>query len=132
MRISELIEQTISSIGSTKAEPGQVPQVSQTPAPGADKSQETDPTTQQLAALLKQNKVVDTDADVNTFMGAAQASLNKRPLNPDQQEIMGKLAGPLMTNPKLVDKIKLLMPNKPGATNQPAQPTQQKQPGATL
>jgi hypothetical protein len=76
---------------------------------------------QQLTALLKQNKVVDNEKDINGFLGAAQATLDKKMLNPDQQELMGKLAGPMMTDPKLIDKIKLLMPKKPGSTGQQMQ-----------
>jgi hypothetical protein len=126
MRILEIIsEQTIGTSGSTTGQPGQVQQVSQPPGtagkPADPSQQKPDPMVQQLTALLKQNKVVDNEKDINGFLGAAQATLDKKALNPDQQELMGKLAGPMMTDPKLIDKIKLLMPKKPGSTGQQMQ-----------
>lgn len=136
MRILEILsEQTIGTTGSTTGQPGQVQQVSQPPGastsptgnPANATQQKPDPMVQQLTALLKQNKVVDNEKDVNNFLSAAQATLNKKTLNPDQQELMGKLAGPMMTDPKLIDKIKLLMPKKPGTTDQ-----QQTPPGAPI
>jgi hypothetical protein len=127
MKISELIiEQTIGTTGSTSSEPTQVQPVSQTSSQGQTKS---DPQVQQLAALLKQNKVIDNDAQMNTFIGAYTASNEKKTLNPDQQEILGKLAGPLMNNPSLASKIKLLATQKPGMQNQQqAQQPQQSAP----
>lgn len=110
MKIIELLEQTIGSIGSTTGEPTPVQPVSQKTPPAQPK---VDPRTQQLAALLKQNKVINTDSDINTFLGAAQAQLQKKTLNPDQETMLGKLAGPMMNDPTLMNKIKMLVPQKP-------------------
>lgn len=121
MRISELVfEQTpIGTVGSTAGmtQPvGKVEPVSQTPSTN-NKEEKPDPNVQQLAALLKQNRVIDNDKDMNDFIGAYTASMNKQTLNPTQQDMLGKLAGPLMNDPSLNAKIKLLAKVKPGQTN---------------
>lgn len=120
MKIFELLsEQTISSTGSTTGTPAPVQSVSQTPPrttppPQGSTQQTQDPQTQQLAALLKQKKVIDNETDMNNFMSAYTASSQQKALNPDQQEVMSKLAGPLMTDPSLAAKLKMLSAKKPG------------------
>jgi hypothetical protein len=122
MKIIELLsEQTIAPTGSTTGIPAPVQPVSQTPPrtstppPGsASQQQQQDPQTQQLAALLKQKKVIDNETDMNNFIGAYTASSQQKALNPDQQAMMGRLAGPLMTDPSLTAKLKMLSTKKPG------------------
>lgn len=130
MKIFELIsEQTpIGTTGSTTGmtQPvSQVKPVSQTP--NADnKEQKPDAQTQQLAALLKQNNVISNDKEMNDFMGAFDASAQNKTLNPAQSEILSKLTGPMMKDPNLIAKLKMLTTRKPGDTNkQPPPPGQQ-------
>lgn len=122
MRIVELIsEQTIGPVGSTTADPGQVPQVSQqkTEPP----KEQPNPKIQQLAALLKQNNVIGNEKEINDFIGAYNASSTNKTLNPAQQDIINKLSGPLMKDPTLAGKLKMLATTKPGQNNTQQSPT---------
>jgi hypothetical protein len=117
MKIRELfVEQAVGTTGSTSGfttPVSQVQPVSQNPATNSS-TQTPNPQTQQLTALLKQNKVIDNEKQMNDFMSAYDASSQQRTLNPAQQDLMGKLSGPLMKDPSLASKIKLLAVQKPG------------------
>lgn len=124
MRIVELFNNsTVGTTGSTTGNPSSVQQVSQTPSTTApDQTNKPDPQLQQLTALLKQNKVIDNDADMNDFIGAYTASTSDKTLSPDQQDAISKLAGPLMKDPTLSTKLKMLSTVKPGQPAQQGQP----------
>lgn len=128
MRIVELFEQTpIGTTGSTTGmtQPvSQVQPVSQNPA-SDNKQQKPDPKIQQMAALLKQNNVISNEKEINDFLGAYTASTTNKTLNPAQQDIMSKLTGPLMKDPSLATKLKMLATVKPGQQNTTQQMGQQ-------
>lgn len=124
MRIVELFNNgTIGTTGTTTGNPTSVQQVSQSPGTTAPaQTDKPNPQIQQLTALLKQNQVIDNEEDMNNFIGAYTASTTNKTLSPDQQTAMSKLTGPLMKDPTLSNKLKMLSTVKPGQTAQQGQP----------
>jgi hypothetical protein len=129
MKISELISEQITPIGSTGStagQPGTVGQVSQqTPATptGNQQPTTTDPNLQKLAATLKQNKVIGNDKEVNDFISAYQAQYTGKTLNTNQQTSMAKLAPALIKDrnlgPTLDLQLKTMSQQKPPGIGQP-------------
>jgi hypothetical protein len=112
MRIIELLSETatIGTVGSTSGPTSTVGQVSNVPSDKPATStpqQKTDPNLQKLAATLKQNKVVDNDADVNDFISAYQAQSTGKMLNPQQQTAMSNLASAMLKNKNLSTNLDL-------------------------
>lgn len=120
MRISEIISEQIApigTVGSTAGSPGQVPSVSQTPATQPNKA---DPNQEKIAKLLMPHGIKDP-ADLNNATAALQKAMtNPNQLNPQQQELLGKLVNPLMKDQSFATALKQLSMQKPG--QQPAQP----------
>lgn len=121
MRIFELFSeqvQPIGSVGSTSGSPGQMPQVSQTPAPGAtpQDKQKTDPNQEKIAKLLMPYGIKDP-AELNNATSALQVAM-KTPnqLNPQQKELLGKLVNPLLKNQGFATAIKQLSTQQPQQT----------------
>jgi hypothetical protein len=129
MRIFELLEQiqSMGSVGSTAGAPGQVPQVSQSSTPADDK-ETANPDQEKMAKLLMPQGITDP-ADLNNAAAALQVAMqNPKQLQPDQQELLGKLVNPMMKNQGFATALKQLSTQKPG------QPMGQKpatQPGQT-
>lgn len=129
MKIIELLSEqgTIGTTGSTTGPTNTINPVSNTPSdkpasatsPNQDKSQ--NPNLQKLAATLKQNKVIDNDADVNDFISGYQAQSSGKTLNPDQQASMSKLASAMLKDKTLgtnLDlQLKTMSANKPDTSN---------------
>jgi hypothetical protein len=136
MRILEILSETgtIGTTGSTTGPSSGVAPVSNAPsdqpstAPGADKNNQSDPNLQKLAATLKQNKIVDNDAEVNDFLGAYQAQAAGKTLNPQQQASLSNLASAMLKNKTLDTNLDLQLKSmsavKPGSP-----PPVQKAPG---
>ena len=128
MRIFELLEQIqpMGSVSSTAGAPGQMPQVSQTPSP--DDKETTNPDQEKMAKLLMPQGITDPE-DLNNATAALQVAMqNPKQLQPDQQELLGKLVNPMMKNQGFATALKQLSTQKPG------QPMGQKpatQPGQT-
>jgi hypothetical protein len=129
MRISELLsEQTqpIGSVGSTAGSPGQMPQVSQTPATGKT-TQQSNPDQEKMAKLLMPQGIKDP-ADLNNATAALQTAMkNPNQLKPDQQELLGKLVNPLLKNQGFASALKQLSAQKPQMGAAPAAGTAQSQ-----
>ena len=129
MRIFELLEQIqpMGSVGSTAGAPGQVPQVSQSSTPADDK-ETANPDQEKIAKLLMPQGITDPE-DLNNATSALQVAMqNPKQLQPDQQELLGKLVNPMMKNQGFATALKQLSTQKPG------QPMGQKpatQPGQT-
>lgn len=137
MRILELFETgTVGTVGSTTGSTDGIGSVSNVPSdrpasatsPNQEKSQQTDPNLQKLAATLKQNKIIDNEADINNFIGAYQAQASGKTLNPQQQASMSNLASAMLKN-KTLDtnldlQLKAMSAVKPGTP-----PPTQKAPG---
>jgi hypothetical protein len=134
MRIFELLEQIqpMGSVGSTAGAPGQMPQVSQTPATGEqDKQATTNPDQEKMAKLLMPQGITDP-ADLNNATSALQVAMqNPKQLKPDQQELLGKLVNPMMKNQGFTTALKQLSAQKPGQPmgQKPATPPGQTPPG---
>ena len=116
MRFREFFkEQTIGTIGSTTGTPTPVSQTpsSSTATPDQEKP---DPNQEQLAKLLMPHGIKDP-ADLNNASAALQKAMTSpNALNPDQQEILGKLAAPMLKNQGFAFALKNLAAQKPGAT----------------
>ena len=129
MRIFELLEQIqpVGSVGSTAGAPGQMPQVSQSSSPTNDK-ETANPDQEKIAKLLMPQGITDPE-DLNNATAALQVAMqNPKQLQPDQQELLGKLVNPMMKNQGFATALKQLSAQKPG------QPMGQKpvtQPGQT-
>ena len=118
MRFREFTkEQTIGTTGSTAGTPAPVQSVSQTTSPTSAPDQEKpDPNQEQLAKLLMPHGIKDP-ADLNNASAALQKAMTSpNALNPDQQEILGKLAAPMLKNQGFAFALKNLAAQKPGAT----------------
>lgn len=122
MRISELLseQQTIGTVGSSAAPTGQpMPSTGQPPS-APDNQQQTNPDQEQLAKLLMPHGIKDP-ADLNNTSAALQKAMTSpTALNPEQQELLGKLAAPMMKNQGFASALKNLAAKKPGATSPPA------------
>lgn len=137
MKIIELLSEqgTIGTTGSTTGSTNTINPVSNNPSdkpasatsPTQNKSQ--DPNLQKLAATLKQNKIIDNDADVNDFISGYQAQNSGKTLNPNQQASMSKLASAMLKDKSLATnldlQLKTMSANKPGTSTVSQQnPTQ--------
>jgi hypothetical protein len=123
MRIAELFleSSTIGSVGSTTGPTSTVGTVSNVPSdkPGTlAQSKNTNPNLQKLAATLKQNNIVDNEADINDFISAYQAQSTGKTLNPQQQSSMASLATAMLKNKSLAGnldlQLKAMSQQKPG------------------
>ena len=123
MRIFELLEQIqpMGSVSSTTGAPGQVPQVSQPSTPTSTDDKDTkNPDQEKIAKLLMPQGITDPE-DLNNATAALQVAMqNPKQLQPNQQELLGKLVNPLMKNQGFATALKQLSAQKPG------QPTGQK------
>jgi hypothetical protein len=119
MRIFELLEQIqpMGSVASTAGTPGQIPQVSQPSAPtDKDDQENTNPDQEKIAKLLMPQGITDP-ADLNNATAALQVAMqNPKQLQPDQQELLGKLVNPMMKNQGFATALKQLSTQKPGQT----------------
>lgn len=125
MRISELIseQQTIGTVGSSSAPTGQPIASTGQAANAPDEQEKTDPNQEQLAKLLMPHGIKDP-ADLNTASAALQKAMTSpNALNPEQQELLGKLAAPMLKNQGFAFALKNLAAQKPG-TPPPAAGTQ--------
>lgn len=134
MRIVELLSETstIGTVGSTTGPTSTVGAVSNVPSdkPGTTPSTKpaADANLQKLAATLKQNGVVDNDADVNNFLSAYQAQSTGKALNPQQQAAMSNLASAMLKNKSLATNLDLQL--KASSQQKPGQAAPiQKAPG---
>jgi hypothetical protein len=116
MRISELIseQQTIGTVGSSTAPTGQpVPSTGQSPT-SPDDQQQANPDQEKMAKLLMPQGITDP-ADLNNAAAALQVAMqNPKQLQPDQQELLGKLVNPMMKNQGFATALKQLSVQKPG------------------
>jgi hypothetical protein len=115
MRIFELLEQIqpVGSVGSTAGAPGQMPQVSQSSSPTNDK-ETANPDQEKIAKLLMPQGITDPE-DLNNATAALQVAMqNPKQLQPDQQELLGKLVNPMMKNQGFATALKQLSAQKPG------------------
>ncbi len=128
MRIRELIREqsTVGTTGPTTGPADTIGSVSNVPSdkPGTSaQSKDTTPEVQKLAATLKQNNIVDNEADVNDFISAYQAQSTGKTLNPQQQSSMANLATAMLKNKSLAGnldlQLKAMSQQKPGQTGQP-------------
>jgi hypothetical protein len=135
MRISELIseQQTIGTVGSSSAPTGQpIASTGQSPST-PDEQEKTNPNQEQLAKLLMPHGIKDPE-DLNNASAALQKAMTSpATLNPEQQELLGKLAAPMLKNQGFAFALKNLSAQKPGtpppaAGAQPATTT----PGKTI
>lgn len=129
MKIIELLSEqgTIGTTGSTTGPTNTVNPVSNVPsdkpASATSPAQTTtqDPKLQKLAATLKQNKIIDNDADVNDFISAHQAQSSGKTLNTDQQASMSKLASAMLKDKSLSTnldlQLKTMSATKPGTSS---------------
>jgi hypothetical protein len=130
MRISELIseQQTIGTVGSSTAPTGQPIASTGQPPTTPDDQQQANPDQEKMAKLLMPHGIKDP-ADLNNAAAALQVAMqNPKQLQPDQQELLGKLVNPMMKNQGFATALKQLSMQKPG------QPIGQKpatQPGQT-
>lgn len=118
MRASEFIkeQQTIGTIGSTTGAPTPVPTVSQTGAPKAASTgtnQDLDQHKVNFVKLVSPYGIKEPE-EIDQALGALQAVQMKKDPTPDQLAILGKLAGPLMSNPGFAASIKGMSLQKPG------------------
>ena len=133
MRIFELLEQIqpMGSVSSTTGAPGQVPQVSQPSTPTSTDDKDTkNPDQEKIAKLLMPQGITDPE-DLNNATAALQVAMqNPKQLQPNQQELLGKLVNPLMKNQGFATALKQLSAQKPGQTTgqKPATPTGQTPP----
>ncbi len=130
MRIFELLEQIqpMGSVSSTTGAPGQVPQVSQ--PTGTDDKDTKNPDQEKIAKLLMPQGITDPE-DLNNATAALQVAMqNPKQLQPNQQELLGKLVNPLMKNQGFATALKQLSAQKPGQTTgqKPATPPGQTPP----
>lgn len=130
MKISELLSEQITpvgSTGSTAGSPGSVGSVSQTPpktspyspAKPAQPTQQQDPNRQKLAQLLSQNNVKPDELESAT--AALQAAFtNPNAMDAKQKELLGKITPGLIKNPAALTAIKgSIAAIKPGSTTTP-------------
>jgi hypothetical protein len=133
MRIFELLEQIqpMGSVSSTTGAPGQVPQVSQPSASTSTDDKDTkNPDQEKIAKLLMPQGITDPE-DLNNATAALQVAMqNPKQLQPNQQELLGKLVNPLMKNQGFATALKQLSAQKPGQTTgqKPATPPGQTPP----
>jgi hypothetical protein len=118
MRAVEFLKEqgTIGTIGSTTGAPTTLPQVSQTsPVKTASTSTNQQPDQNKLnfVKLVSPHGIKEPE-DIDTAIGALQAVQMKKDPTPDQLAVLGKLAGPLMSNPGLAASIKAMSMQKPG------------------
>lgn len=114
MKISELISEQITPIGttgSTAGTPGTVGAVSQTPTKSATNAatspdpSEADPNRQKLAQLLSQNNIKPDELEPAT--SALQAAFtNPNAMDDKQKELLGKITPGLLKNPAALTAIK--------------------------
>lgn len=132
MRFREFFkEQTIGTIGSTTGTPTPV---SQTPPPtSATPDQEkADPNREQLAKLLMPHGISDPE-DLNNASAALQKAMTSpKQLDPQQQELLGKLVNPMLKNQGFAFALKNLAAQKPGAPTAAGTPPSNIPPGKTL
>ena len=116
MRFREFFkEQTIGTIGSTTGTPTPVSQTPSSSTTNTDQ-EKTDPNREQLAKLLMPHGISEPE-DLNNASAALQKAMTSpNALNPDQQEILGKLAAPMLKNQGFAFALKNLAAQKPGAT----------------
>jgi hypothetical protein len=116
MRISELIseQQTIGTVGSSATPTGQpVPSTGQPPT-SPDDQQQANPDQEKIAKLLMPQGITDPE-DLNNATAALQVAMqNPKQLQPDQQELLGKLVNPMMKNQGFATALKQLSTQKPG------------------
>jgi hypothetical protein len=133
MRIFELLEQIqpMGSVSSTTGAPGQVPQVSQPSASTSTDDKDTkNPDQEKIAKLLMPQGITDPE-DLNNATAALQVAMqNPKQLQPNQQELLGKLVNPLMKNQGFATALKQLSAQKPGQPSgqKPATPPGQTPP----
>ena len=116
MRISELIseQQTIGTVGSSTAPTGQPMPSTGQPSKTPDDQQQTNPDQEKMAKLLMPHGITDP-ADLNNATAALQVAMqNPKQLEPDQQELLGKLVNPMMKNQAFATALKQLSTQKPG------------------
>lgn len=112
MKIIELIEQTIGTIGSTTGDVTPLNPVSNKPS---DKSASTtttkpDPKNQQLDSLLKQNQINVKSTD--DFLRAYTAVQQNQPLDklpPEQRKALGDYTKASLAKPGLANQMSLLL-----------------------
>lgn len=112
MRIVELFEQTIGSVGSTTGPVSTVSPVSNKPAQSANPTQSSkpDPNAKQLDQLLKQNQINVKSTD--DFLRAFDALQQKQPidsLSPEQQKALGDYTKATINRPGLSTQMSTLM-----------------------
>jgi hypothetical protein len=133
MRISELIseQQTIGTVGSSTAPTGQpVPSTGQPPKE-PNGQQQANPDQEKMAKLLMPQGITDPE-DLNNATAALQVAMqNPKQLQPDQQELLGKLVNPMMKNQGFATALKQLSSQKPGQPigQKPSTPPVQTPPG---
>jgi hypothetical protein len=130
MRIIELLSEnsTIGTVGSTTGPTTPVaPTGNATASPSSAPKTASDPNLQKLAATLKQNGIVDNDADVNAFLGAYQSQAAGKNLNPQQQATMSNLATAMLKNKNLATNLDLQL--KASSQQKPGQAPVQAAPG---
>jgi hypothetical protein len=116
MRISELIseQQTIGTVGSSTAPTGQPIASTGQPPTSPDDQQQANPDQEKMAKLLMPQGITDP-ADLNNAAAALQVAMqNPKQLQPDQQELLGKLVNPMMKNQGFATALKQLSIQKPG------------------
>ena len=116
MRIIELIseQQTIGTVGSSTAPTGQPIASTGQAANAPDEQEKTDPNQEKIAKLLMPQGITDP-ADLNNATAALQVAMqNPKQLQPDQQELLGKLVNPMMKNQGFASALKQLSTQKPG------------------
>jgi len=116
MRISELIseQQTIGTVGSSAAPTGQPIPSTGKPSSTLGNQQQADPDQEKIAKLLMPQGITDP-ADLNNAAAALQVAMqNPKQLQPDQQELLGKLVNPMMKNQGFATALKQLSAQKPG------------------
>lgn len=116
MKIIELIEQTIGTIGSTTGDATPINPVSNKPSdkPASTNSPKPDPKNQQLDNLLKQNQINVKSTD--DFLRAYTAVQQNQPLDklpPEQRKALGDYTKASLSKPGLANQMSMLLKTMP-------------------
>lgn len=107
MRFSEIVSEAL--VGTVGTTPPTVQPTFKSGSTPVQKQPQNKPDQklQQLAATLKSSQVAQNDQDVNNFMSGFQATQANKPLNPAQSKTMANLAGALLKDKSLGQKLDL-------------------------
>ncbi|NBO27815.1 MAG: hypothetical protein EBX47_06540 [Synechococcaceae bacterium WB8_1B_057] len=124
MKISELLEQTIGTIGSTTGNTTLINPVSNKPSdkPISSTTPKPDPKNQQLDNLLKQNQINVKSTD--DFLRAYTAVQQNQPIDklpPEQRKALGDYTKASLAKPGLANQMSMLLKTIPAPDNKVGQ-----------